>query len=117
MYIYHWESDGIFLELDLRHQAYYQVILYPAVVQLHQKSKSQHMDKYSEDGIRTQSLDSYWNREPDHEIDLPGRNGRFIDAQAIFDRDTDKARLFLTDLSAPEPEPVVEDGSAEETVE
>lgn len=63
---------------------------------------SQHAEEFPEAGIKTLTLDSYWNREPGKEIKLPGvPEGRFVDAQAIFKRDTDKAREFLSDLEPP----------------
>lgn len=75
----------------------------------------QHADEFPAGGFASQTLQSYWNREPDHEIDLPGvPEGHFVDAQAIFKRDCRVAREFLTDLSPPEPpEPSQADAAAE----
>ncbi|MCH7471579.1 LCP family protein [bacterium] len=64
---------------------------------------AQHMGEYSQDGIKTMTLTSYWNREPGHELELPGAiEGREVDAQVIFKSDADAAREFLSELSAPQ---------------
>jgi anionic cell wall polymer biosynthesis LytR-Cps2A-Psr (LCP) family protein len=73
---------------------------------------AQHMDEYSPDAIQTMTLPSYWNREPGHEIELPGTNNQMIQAQYIYPRDADKARKFLLDLAPPPPpEPEPEEGA------
>jgi LCP family protein required for cell wall assembly len=65
----------------------------------------QHADDYPEDGFKSQTLPSYWNREPEHEIELPGvPEGHFVDAQAIFSRDCRAAEKFLDDLAPPPKE-------------
>lgn len=77
---------------------------------------AQHMDEYSPDAIQTRTLQSYWNREPGHEIELPGTNNQSIQAQYIYSRDADKARNFLLDLEPPPPpEPEPEESADGET--
>jgi len=66
----------------------------------------QHADDFQGDGFKSETLPSYWNHEPGHEIDLPGLTaGSFVDAQAVFKKDCLKAKEFLSDLAPPEPPP------------
>lgn len=67
----------------------------------------QHSDEFAEDGFKSLTLPSFWNREPGHEIDLPGVY-RGMSVQAIFPGDCQTAAQFLNDL-APPPPPVIEE--------
>jgi LCP family protein required for cell wall assembly len=60
-------------------------------------------------GIQSQVLPSYWNREPGHEIDLPGAGG--MDAQWINPEEVPQYRDFLLDLSVPPPPAEAEAGA------
>jgi len=74
---------------------------------------AQHADEYSPAGIQTQTLMSYNNQEPGHEIDLPGAS-HGVSAQAILESDVELARAFLLDLSPPPPPPPEEAGAADQ---
>ena len=63
---------------------------------------AQHLDEYAMDGIQTETLQSFWNREPGHEIELPGA-GPGVDAQYIRPTDIAASREFLENLSPPPP--------------
>lgn len=61
--------------------------------------------KFELDKIQSQTLPSYWNREPGHRIDLPGADGG-MDAQAIRADDVALGVEFLLNLQPPPPQTV-----------
>ncbi len=76
----------------------------------------QHLDEYPIEEIQSQTLPSYWNREPGHRIELPGASSG-VDAQYIRPADVSAAREFLRDLAPPpppEPAPVPAEGTGEQ---
>jgi len=67
---------------------------------------AQHIDEYSPDSVKTQTLTSYYDSDPTMpEIQCPGvPQGKKIGAQCIYSRDTKKAREFLENLAPPPAE-------------
>ena len=65
----------------------------------------QHVDGYNMDEVESESLPSYWAREPGHERMLPGvsaeNQSSHTSDEYISPGDVKKMREFLTDLNAP----------------
>jgi LCP family protein required for cell wall assembly len=63
-----------------------------------------HANEFQTAGIQTQTLMSYYNREPGHRIELPGEYGG-VAAQYIDPADIEKSMVWWNDLAAPPPPP------------